>query len=82
MYAAPPPPPLPGHHHRPPAVHRHYYPYTGPGYVTPGYGGGNLTCVEIPNPVAAATPPYVWVNPITGAACEPYLPIPVLPGVL
>lgn len=74
MYAAPPPP-HPGHHHRPPGIHRPYY---GPGYVTPGYGG-TLTCVEIPNPVAGAVPPYVWIDPLSGAACTPYLPMPGMP---
>ena len=76
MYASPPP--VPGHHHQPTGIHQHYRPYYGPGYVTPGYGG-TLSCVEIPNPAAAAVPPYVWVNPLTGAACAPYLPFP---GVL
>lgn len=70
MYAAPPP--HPGHHHRPPGIQRPYY---GPGYVAPGYGG-TLTCAEIPNPVAGAVPPYVWIDPLSGAACTPYLPMP------
>jgi len=72
MYAAPPPTPHPGHHHRPPGIHQRHYRYP---YVP---SGGQLSCAEIPNPVAGAVPSYVWVNPLTGETCVPYLPAPLV----
>jgi hypothetical protein len=81
MIAAPPPHP-PHHggighggrggHGRPPGYYQPSpYPYPYPPVTPP------LTCVQIPNPIAGAEPPMVWVSPLTGAACVPYLTSPL-----